>query len=99
MFSKRKSKINEARLKSYKDYVLSIIEDKYMIKRTEHEKLNGINKVHKILLSSMQQKIFENVSDSTHPIDNYPNRYFFDRWTIPNCKYCSTNFKFLEYGF
>lgn len=93
MFFNRKSKLNEDRLNSYTNYVLSIIDGHSMMKYTDLQKINGINKVHKILLSSVQQKIFEAVSDSTHPIDSYPERYFFDNWSVPDCNYCHTNYR------
>lgn len=85
---------NKQRLESYIAYAQDLIVDDPYESLNQKEKMNGLNKIHKILISSIQQKIFENVISSPHPIDSYrSDRYFFDSWTVPNCPFCQTKYE------
>lgn len=85
---KRKQKTNEDRMHYYICYINEIIEGEQLLKLTREQKINGINKVNKILLSSIQQKIFEDTIKSKTPNNKDFSYYFFNTGITPNCYHC-----------
>ncbi|USI64641.1 hypothetical protein LMK05_07270 [Lactococcus petauri] len=94
MFYKKKinnknEKKNELRLKHYQSLTHNLLKNN-ILPLTPEEKINGVNKINKILISSVQQRIFERgVLKNDFSYNHYDHRYFFETsGVVPECPSC-----------